>query len=54
MNNEYHIIVGAPLLRTGIIIETVCSEKYLVRCLHKLLEKVREFNTEEGGKTNAV
>ena len=52
MNNEYHIVVGPPLLRPGVMIETICSEKYLVKCLRKLLEKVREFNIAEGGKAN--
>lgn len=52
MNNEYHVVVGPPLLRPGVVIETICSEKYLVKCLRKLLEKVREFNITEGGKAN--
>lgn len=47
MNNEYLIRMRAPLLRTGIEIETVCSEKYVVKVLTKMLNMVREFNTQE-------
>lgn len=54
MNNEYSIVVGAPLLRPGLSIETSCSEKYLVACLHKVMEKVRVFNIEEAIKSGEL
>ncbi len=47
MNNKYTIRIKAPLVRPGMEIETHVSEKYLVRALRTLFEKVREFNKNE-------
>jgi len=44
MNNTYRIIVGSPLLRPGLSIETEVSEKYLVEGIRVLFEKIREIN----------
>ena len=51
MNNKYKIKIKHPLIRSGIEIETESSEKYLVDVLKKVLEKVREFNTESAPLT---
>ena len=51
MNNKYRIKVGSPLVRPGISIETTVSEKYLVKGLETVMDKVREFNTADGGGT---
>jgi len=47
MNNKYTIVVGSPLLRPGLTIETEVSENYVVPVLRKLFEIIREFNSEE-------
>jgi len=47
MNNKYKVKIKSPLLRAGLEIETECSEKYLVDVVKKLLDKVREINTED-------
>lgn len=47
MNNTYKITVRSPLLRPGMEIETLVSEKYLVTALVALIAKVREFNESE-------
>lgn len=44
MNNKYKITVESPLVRSGIKIETECSEKYVVPVTEKLMEIVREIN----------
>lgn len=51
MNNKYTIKVGSPLIRPGIIVETTVSEKYLVKGFEMVMDKVREFNTADGGGT---
>jgi hypothetical protein len=48
MNNKYKVIVKDPLLRPGLIVETECSEKYLVQVLCKIMEQVRIFNLKKG------
>jgi hypothetical protein len=50
MNNTYKITVSSPLLRPGLTIETECSEKYLVAVLKKVMDSVREINTEQPKK----
>lgn len=47
LNNKYTIVIGSPLLRPGLSIETECSESYLAPVIRKLLELIREFNSEE-------
>lgn len=47
MNNKYKITIESPLVRTGIKIETECSEKYVVPVSKKLMELVREINKEK-------
>ena len=47
MNNYYSIKVEAPLIRKGLTIETVVSEKYVIKGLNKLMELLREFNSQE-------
>lgn len=44
MNNEYKIIIKSPLIRTGLTIETTCSEKYLQPVVARTMEIVREIN----------
>ena len=44
MNNKYKIKVESPLVRSGITIETECSEKYVVPVTEKIMELVREIN----------
>lgn len=44
MNNKYEIEIGQPLVRPGLTIRTEASEKYLVRSVQTLMEKVRELN----------
>lgn len=46
-NETYEILVKTPLLRPGLQIRTWVSEKYVVPTLHKLMEKVREFNNSQ-------
>lgn len=43
-NNAYTITVGEPLLRPGMTISTVVSERYAPSAVAKLLELVREIN----------
>lgn len=43
-NAEHRVTIGAPLLRPGITITAVCSEKYVVPVTVNLLSKVREIN----------
>lgn len=43
-NNRYIIRATDPLLRPGLSIETVASEKYLADVTTTLLDKVREIN----------
>ena len=52
MNNKYIIKVKHPLLRAGLTIETEASEKYVVPVAKKVMEIVREINSEgkEKGK----
>lgn len=47
MNNKYEIEVSSPLLRPGLVIRTSVSEKYLIPALNKIMESVREFNSEK-------
>jgi len=44
MNNKYKITIEAPLIRTGMKIETECSERYVKPVIDKLMEIVREVN----------
>ena len=44
MNNKYEITAEAPLLRAGLKITTVCSEKYVVPVLDMIMNLVKEFN----------
>lgn len=50
MNNKYKIKVKSPLLRAGLEIETECSEKYVVKVIEILMDKVREINSEKKEK----
>jgi hypothetical protein len=43
-NTAWRITAGAPLLRLGLEISIVVSEKYVIEETAKLLEKVREIN----------
>lgn len=47
VNNEYTIIIKAPLLRPGLIIKTKCSEKYVGRVLEATMNIVRQYNAKE-------
>ena len=47
MNNKYKITIEAPLLRSGMKIETECSEKYVKKVTDKLMEIAREINTKK-------
>lgn len=47
MNNKYKIIIEAPLVRPGIKIETECSEKYVIKVMEKIMELIREINTDK-------
>jgi 16S rRNA G1207 methylase RsmC len=46
-NTAWQITASAPLLRPGLSITIVVSEKYVVEETEKLLEKVREINNAE-------
>lgn len=46
VNNKYTIRVTHPLIRPGLTIETESSEKYLAEVVKKLMEIVREINSE--------
>ena len=50
MNNRFKVRIEDPLLRPGLSVETEVSEKYLVRCLHGLLDRVRAFNNNSVDK----
>ena len=54
MNNEYIIIAEAPLLRSGLKIITIGSEKYAVPMLQKMMEIIREFNKSGGASEREV
>lgn len=47
MNNKYIVKVSHPLLRPGLTIETEASEKYVVKVVKMLMDKVREINEEK-------
>jgi hypothetical protein len=47
MNNKYKITIEHPLLRPGLKIETEASEKYVKKVVDKVMEIVREINSEE-------
>ena len=46
MNNKYIIKAKHPLLRAGLTIETEASESYVVVVTKKLMNIIREINTE--------
>jgi len=48
MNNKYLITVEHPLIRPGLRITTEASERYVVQVVEKLMELVREINTQKG------
>jgi hypothetical protein len=43
-NNAYTLTVGAPLLRAGLSISTVTSERYAASAAVKLLAIVKQIN----------
>lgn len=45
MNNEYTIVIGSPLLRSGLTLTTTVSAKYAPAAALETLEIVREINT---------
>lgn len=46
MNNKYIIKVGHPLLRPGLQIKTEASERYVVEVVSKIMEIVRDINSD--------
>jgi hypothetical protein len=52
MNNKYIVRITHPLLRPGLEIETEASEKYLVKVVETLLDKVRELNKSQAEKSD--
>lgn len=44
LNTPHTVMVGAPLLRPGLTISAVCSERYAVLVAKKLIAIAREIN----------
>lgn len=46
-NESYRIKVSSPLLRPGLSIETITSQRYLVSTVKHLMDAVREINKSD-------
>lgn len=54
MNNKYIIKVEHPLIRPGISIWTEASERYVELVVRKLMEIIREINSDNPSRSEGA
>jgi len=43
-NNKYELEIGSPVLRPGLTLKTIVSERYVTSAAKKLMELAKEIN----------